>query len=300
MTTALALADPALQEKLALLERPGTGSYLSEIFRMPTLTAEEEQLLAHEYRDNGNDQAGMALVCTHLRQVITIARGFAGYGLPEADLIQEGNLGLMKAVKRFDPERKVRLSTYAHHWIKSAIGEYIIRNWKIMKVATTTAQRKLFYRLRTITSRIGHRLTATDARAIADELEVKSSDVLEMEKRMLLPQVTYESTAVDDEFDNSPSATLQADDGAHAEVITIDNATAQTKHEALAAAIASLNDRERRIMEARAMSESGKDTKLHELAAELGISAERVRQLERNAMAKVKENVLKACAHLYE
>lgn len=289
----------ALAGSFALAAVPGEHGYLVQVGKFPLLSQEEEYELASEYRRTGNKQAAWALISSHLRQVVAIARGYRGYGLPEADLVQEGNIGLMRAVQKFDPERSVRLSTYATHWIKSAIGEYIIKNWRILKVASTTAQRKLFYRLRSITSKLGHRLTRADARQIAEDLEVKETDVLEMEKRMLLPEIPFENNNLaDDELDLSPSATLEADGGDHAGLTVIDDEVEQVKHEALVKALAQLSERERQIVQARAMSGSGKDTKLRELATTLGISSERVRQLEKKALRKVKEYVLAACAHL--
>ena len=300
--TDLALKQSSdLMEQIALAEAQG-GTYNQVAFRMPVLTEEQEHELATEYHKSKNKQVKYALIMTHIRHVVTIARSYLGYGINENDLVQEGSLGLIKAVERFDPERKVRLSTYATHWIKSAIGEYVIKNWKIFKAASTSAQRKLFYRLRTISARLGRRLTNEDAKAVAEELSVRPQDVLEMESRMLLPEVPFESTATDndDEYDNSPSARLVADEGMHAEVTVVENEVKSIQEQALVEALEQLNDRERRILDARAMSESGKDVKLHELAKELGISTERVRQLEKKAMAKVKKHVLATCERLID
>lgn len=302
MTALVLNNNTALAEKLEMIELQNAKSiadFAKNAFAYPTLTKEEERELAIELRDNGTRQAFEALFFSHARQVVAIASGYSGYGLPKEDLVQEGSIGLAHAIKKFDPDRGFRLSTYAVHWIKSYIGDYIIKNWRIVKTATTAAQRKLFFSIRSIAAKIGRRLDSDDAERIAEELDVKSSDVLEMEKRMLLPQVDYDNTNLDDDDnDKSPAATLVADDGRHAEEIVIDGATAQSEHEALHAALDSLNDRERRIIEARALSESGKDIRLHELAEELGVSTERVRQLEIAALTKIKNYVRGACTHL--
>ena len=268
-------------------------SYMQAVSQYPVLTPEQEHELAVEYRQTESRDAAWALVCSHLRQVVAIARGYSGYGLPEMDLIQEGNIGLMKAVKKFDPDRKVRLSTYATYWIKAAINEFVLRNWRIVKVATTSAQRKLFFNLRRMTKQLGRRLSIKDAEGISDELEVPVKDVLEMEKRMTLSTVPFEAdhTLDDDAFDKSPSATMAMDDGEHAELIVVDEDDKDNKLSLLHEALDALPERERLIIEERSLSESGKDTKLHELAKRLDISTERVRQLERKALKKIEQYV---------
>lgn len=263
----------------------------------PVLTEEEERELAEKYRETGDLQAAWALVCSHLRQVAAIARGYAGYGLQEMDLIQEGSIGLMKAVKKFDPARKVRLSTYATYWIKAAINEFVLRNWHIVRLATTGAQRKLFFNLRRMTRNLGRRLSIKEAEQIAGELDVKTGDVLEMEKRMKLNVAPFDPILDDgdDKPDTSPSAVLESDDGRHAEMIVAEEEDSGRKLAALREAIASLDEREQVIISERTLSESGKDTKLHDLAKRFGISAERVRQIEKRALEKIEKHVLAAC-----
>ena len=275
-----------------------SGNYMQAVSQYPVLTAEEEHELAVEYREHGNKDAAWALVCSHLRQVVGIARGYSGYGLPEMELIQEGNVGLMKAVKHFDPDKQVRLSTYATFWIKAAINEFVIRNWKIVKVATTAAQRKLFFNLRRMTRKLGKRLSIKDADKIADELDVRTQDVIEMEKRMTTGVVPFESdpTEDDDSPDYSPSATMSVDEGQHAGVLVVDEDFSKNKIEALREAIESLPEREQEIIKSRVLTESGKDTKLADLAEKFGISSERVRQLEQSALTKITRQVKAAFA----
>ena len=284
----------ALVEGAAVPSIRDMHSYAVAVNQYPVLTEEQELELVTELRKSGSRKAALALVCTHLRQVVGIVRKYRGYGLPEMDLVQEGNIGLMKAVAKYDPTQKARLSTYATYWIKAAINDYVISNWKIVKVATTAAQRKLFYNLRQMTAQLGSRLGIAEARQIASKLDVKTSEVLEMEKRMSLPVQAFDPdpSLSDDEYDNSPSATLAADDGAHAEMIVAEDDASRRQLALLEAALASLSERERTIIEARQLSPSGKDVKLHELAARMGISAERVRQLEGRALAKIKKHVL--------
>ena len=293
MTTTLANTY-SLIDSAAIPAVSGMGSYVNAVNKYPVLTEEQELELVKDLRENGNRKAALALIYTHLRQVVGIVRNYRGYGLPEMDLVQEGNIGLMKAVAKYDPEQKARLSTYATYWIKAAINDYVISNWKIVKVATSAAQRKLFYNLRRMTKDMGTRLGIVDAKAIAAKLDVKTSEVLEMEKRLNLHDQAYDPNPAraSDEYDNSPSATQAADDGAHAELIVIEGDTKRRQLELLENAMASLPERERKIVEARQLSPSGKDVKLHELSDMLGISSERVRQLEAKAMDKIKKHVL--------
>ncbi len=283
----------------ALPAVPGVGdfaAYLREIRKFPVLTEKQEKRLARDLRSKGDIKAAHALVCSHLRQVVAIARTYSGYGLDQQDLVQEGNFGLMTAVKKFDPDKGVRLNAYAAYWIRSFINEFVLRNWRIVKVATSRSQRKLFYNLRRMTQQLGRKLTAKQADRIADELDVPKSDVIEMNARMQSYDVPFDpADATDDEYDRSPAATMVADNGRHAEVILADRSRADTRKAALQSALDELEERERLIIEARALSPSGKDVKLSELAAKFGISSERVRQLEAKAMAKMRASVLRDC-----
>jgi RNA polymerase sigma-32 factor len=250
------------------------------------LTAEEEHDLATQLQRDNNLEAAKGLILSHLRLVVSIARGYSGYGLPQADLIQEGNVGLMKAVRRFDPERGVRLVSFAVHWIKAEIHEFILRNWRMVKVATTKAQRKLFFNLRSMTKHSGS-LHPEEVNEIARELKVKPEEVLEMEKRMgghdlaLDPQTDDDS---DEQF--SPIAYLQdsrpepSDELAERQMEVLQS-------EDLQHALDSLDERSRRIVQARWLGEDSGAT-LHDLAAEYGVSAERIRQIEQKAMQKMK------------
>lgn len=269
-------------------------SYMQAIARFPILTEEQEFTLAVAQRDHNCRRSALELICAHLRQVAAIARTYRGYGLPEMDLIQEGNIGLMHAVRKFDPDRKVRLSTYATYWIRAAINEYVIRNWKIVRVATTAAQRKLFFNLRRMVQKLGRRMSIQDSKDIAAELDVPRYEVLEMEKRMINKDMAFDAplNAPSDELDVSPSATVAADEGMHAGISVIDNSIDQDQKEVLAEALATLTERERDIIMHRTLSASGKDSKLRTLAERYSISSERVRQLEKKALAKIKQHVL--------
>jgi RNA polymerase sigma-32 factor len=229
--------------------------------------------------------AARQLVLSHLRVVVAIARGYLGYGLPQADLIQEGNIGLMKAVKRFDPERGVRLVSFAVHWIRAEMHEFILRNWRIVKVATTKAQRKLFFNLRSLKRGVGG-LGVEEVKAIAKQLHVKPEEVVEMETRLGGQDVALEPSAADDDEAYAPIAYLAAEDAEPAQVLE-DEETSQLRSAGLVRALESLDPRSRRIIEARWLAEKDSAT-LHDLAAELGVSAERVRQIEVKALAKMK------------
>jgi RNA polymerase sigma-32 factor len=260
--------------------------YLRTIKAFPVLSAEEEYDLAMRLKKNSDLEAAKSLIVSHLRLVASIARGYAGYGLPQADLIQEGNIGLMKAVRRFDPERGVRLVSFAIHWIKAEIHEYIIRNWRLVKVATTKAQRKLFFNLRSMKSDAGT-LQPDEVAHIARELKVKPEEVVEMEARMGGHEIPLEPLADDESEDTySPISYLQDHQPEPSELLA-QRETEKLHTVGLSRALESLDDRSRRIVQARWLQE-GSGATLHDLAAEFGISAERVRQIEHKAMQKMK------------
>ena len=269
---------------------PAVGNldaYIGAVNRLPMLTAEQETEFARRFRADGDLDAARALVMSHLRLVVSVARQYLGYGLPHADLIQEGNIGLMKAVKRFDPERGVRLVSFALHWIKAEIHEYILKNWRMVKVATTKAQRKLFFNLRSHKTD-AHTLSAGDVDAIARELNVRHSDVVEMETRLSGQDLAMDAGA-DDEDDFAPIAYLAAPDAEPTQVIAR-RENDRLQGEGIERALAALDERSRRIVESRWLrdeSEGGTRT-LHELAAEFGVSAERIRQIEAKALQKMK------------
>jgi RNA polymerase sigma-32 factor len=278
-----------------------TGSieaYISAANRVPLLTEEEEKSLARRLRDDGDLDAARGLVTSHLRLVIAVARGYLGYGLPHADLIQEGNIGLMKAVKRFDPERGVRLVSFALHWIKAEIHEYILKNWRLVKVATTKAQRKLFFNLRSMKSAIAHEasteagfasLSPAEVRSVASQLGVKPEEVVEMETRMGGADISLEPLSDDEEEHYAPIAYLAADHSVEPS-IQLERKERDRLHDSgLRDALAGLDDRSRTIVQRRWLVEDGEEAAtLHELAAEYGVSAERIRQIEAKAMQKMK------------
>ncbi|CAJ0693554.1 RNA polymerase sigma factor RpoH [Ralstonia edaphis] len=265
-------------------------AYIQSVNRVPMLSAEEEQRLAREYRDNGNLDAARRLVLSHLRLVVSIARGYLGYGLPHADLIQEGNIGLMKAVKRFDPDQGVRLVSYAMHWIKAEMHEYILKNWRMVKVATTKAQRKLFFNLRSHKQDAQATFTSDEIDAVAAELNVKGAEVREMETRLSGGDIALEGQMDDGEESFAPIAYLADTHNEPTRVIEA-RSNDRMQSEGIEAALAKLDDRSRRIIEARWLNVnddgSGGST-LHELADEFGVSAERIRQIESAAMKKMK------------
>ncbi|NTV94927.1 MAG: RNA polymerase sigma factor RpoH [Thiobacillus sp.] len=260
-------------------------NYIQAVNRFPILSSEEEHELATRFRQQDDLEAARKLVLSHLRLVVSIARGYLGYGLPHADLIQEGNVGLMKAVKRYDPERGVRLVSFAVHWIKAEIHEFILKNWRLVKVATTKAQRKLFFNLRSMKQGSGA-LGETEIRDMAQTLNVNESDVKEMEVRMYGQDVALESNSDDDEDGFAPIAYLAAPNGDPTDHIERGERDHLASH-GLKHALASLDPRSRHIVEARWLNEENPAT-LHELAAEYGISAERVRQVEAKALQKMK------------
>jgi len=252
----------------------------------PILSPEQEYELAIELYENGNLSAAKKLVLAHMRFVAFIAHGYKGYGLEQADLIQEGTIGLMKAVKRFNPHKKVRLSSFAVYWIRAEIHEYIFKNWKIVKVATTKAQRKLFFKLRQAKSHIYKSLTSDQAEEIATNLGVRKKDVIEMESRLQLSDVAFEVN--DDEDTYTPEQYL-SDPGETPEQLLLNDNSQQDQHNKLYQALSSLDKRSIDILQSRYLKEE-KST-LHTLADKYGVSAERVRQLENKAIKKLKERL---------
>ena len=267
---------------------PATGSldqYIHSVNRMPMLSEQQEVELATRLRDEGDVDAARQMVMSHLRVVVSIARGYLGYGLPHADLIQEGNIGLMKAVKRFDPTRGVRLVSFAMHWIKAEMHEYVLKNWRLVKVATTKAQRKLFFNLRSM-KLDSSTLNPTEVDEIAAKLGVKPEEVVEMETRLGGRDVPLEGSSDDDDDRFAPIAYLP---DPHAEPSTVLEQTqhAQLQDSGLRNALANLDERSRVIVQRRWLNE-GDSATLHELAAEYGVSAERIRQIEAKAMQKMR------------
>jgi RNA polymerase sigma-32 factor len=260
-------------------------SYIQTVNRYPMLSLEEEQRLAREWHDKQDVEAARQLVVSHLRVVVSVARHYVGYGLPQADLIQEGNVGLMKAVKRFDPDRGVRLVSFALHWIRAEIHEYVLKNWRLVKVATTKAQRKLFFNLRSLKQSL-NTMSITEADAMAHELSVSRKDVLEMETRMSGHDVSIDPTVDDGEESFSPLAYLASPDENPAQLLEREQ-TEQLRHTGLVAALENLDERSRHIIKARWLTE-GEAATLHELAAEYGVSAERIRQIEARALQKMR------------
>ena len=299
---ALTVRDPwALLPSLGNLD-----AYISAVNRMPMLTPEEEQGFARRLREQGDLEAAGRLVLSHLRLVVSISRQYLGYGLPQGDLIQEGNVGLMKAVKRYDPEQGVRLVSYAMHWIKAEIHEYILRNWRMVKVATTKAQRKLFFNLRSMKHSLksdaadGHvqraSLSEAEIEHVARELNVKREEVLEMETRLAGGDIALEPQTDDDGESFAPIAYL-ADDTQEPTRVLEARGRDSLAGDGITRALAVLDDRSRRIVEERWLKvnddASGGMTP-HELAAEYGVSAERIRQIEVAAMKKMKKALTEA------
>ena len=260
-------------------------AYVQAVNTVPLLTAEREVELGRRLKESGDLTAARDLVLSHLRLVVAVARNYMGYGLPQADLIQEGNVGLMKAVRRFDPARGVRLASFAIHWIKAEIHEYILRNWRLVKVATTKAQRKLFFNLRSLKSSTAT-LSPAEVKTIATTLDVKESDVVEMEQRLQGHDITIDPAPEDGEDRPGPIAFLADAAEGPAEIVERRQAEG-LETEGLARALAALDDRSRRIVKARWLAE-GEAKTLHELADEFGVSAERIRQIEAKALQKMK------------
>ncbi len=280
MTTAVALRDSEL-----LLGRPigSLDHYIQAVRAVPVLTKEEEFELATLLREKGDLEAAQRLILSHLRFVVHIARGYGGYGLQLGDLVQEGNVGLMKAVKRFDPDVGVRLVSFAVHWIRAEIHEYVLKNWRLVKVATTKAQRKLFFNLRKAKKNLGW-LSKDETEAVAEDLGVAATEVNRMEQRLAGRDVSFDGNPTDDE-DYAPVAYLRSSDSDPAEMVEHADWQSDT-HERLDHALAELDDRSRDIVARRWLAEN--KTTLHELAAEYGVSAERIRQIEVNAIGKLK------------
>jgi RNA polymerase sigma-32 factor len=261
-------------------------AYIERVSRIPVLTREEESALATRFRDEGDLEAARQLVLSHLRFVVHIARGYTGYGLPVGDLIQEGNVGLMKAVKRFDPTVGVRLVSFAVHWIRAEIHEYVLRNWRLVKIATTKSQRKLFFNLRRFKKNLGW-LTESETRAIAEDLGVTAAEVTDMEQRLSSRDLSFDPAPDSDEEETSysPSTYLphpEADPSVAVEREQWDEDTADR----LSQALETLDDRSRKILQSRWMTDE--KATLHELADEYGVSAERIRQIEANAIKKLR------------
>ena len=267
-------------------------SYIQTVNRFPLLTQEEELDFATRFHRDDDLEAARQLIVSHLRVVVSVARGYAGYGLPQADLIQEGNIGLMKAVKRYDPERGVRLVSFALHWIRAEMHEYILRNWRLVKIATTKAQRKLFFNLRSMKHGL-ESLKPQQVNAIAQQLNVSANDVREMEARFNGQEVALYPDTDDEDSGYAPIAYLAATaDNEPSRLLEKKQMEAQ-ESSGLTNALASLDERSRRIIQARWLGESGTST-LHELADEFGVSAERIRQIEQKAMAKMQLALLPA------
>jgi len=266
-------------------------SYIQTINSFPILTQAREVELARRFRRENDLEAARELVLSHLRVVVAIARGYMGYGLPQADLIQEGNIGLMKAVKRFDPERGVRLVSFAVHWIRAEMHEFILRNWRMVKIATTKAQRKLFFNLRSLKQGL-NTLGAEEVKAIARQLGVKPEEVVEMETRLGGQDIALEPLSDDDDDAYAPIAYLAAEDAEPGRLLEHQQ-TARLRGEGLEKALDTLDARSRRIIEARWLNEKASAT-LHDLAAEFGVSAERIRQIEAKALAKMKSVIAAA------
>jgi len=274
------LPDQALAGPLGSLD-----AYLERVSRIAVLSREEERALAERFRESGDLAAARQLVLAHLRFVVHIARGYTGYGLPVGDLIQEGNVGLMKAVKRFDPSLNVRLVSFAVHWIRAEIHEYVLRNWRLVKIATTKAQRKLFFNLRRLKKNLGW-LSAEETAAVARDLGVTEAEVSEMEKRLAARDLSFDpAPELEDEETYSPAAYLPAPDADPAAPVE-EAESAETSADRLRGALSRLDARSRDIVEKRWISED--KATLHQLAAKYGVSAERIRQIESSALGKLR------------
>jgi RNA polymerase sigma-32 factor len=264
--------------------------YQETIRKIPSLTAEEEFELASRLKKDNDLEAAKKLILSHLKLVMKIARSYSGYNLPHADLVQEGNIGLMKAVKRFDPDRGVRLVSFAIYWIKAEIQEYVIKNWRLVKTATTKAQRKLFFNLRSLRKTL-QPLKPEDIKSIAEELKVKEEEVKEMEYRLNGKEIAIDYSDDESEDDHfRPISYLQDDSLSPSEQLEQDE-TKENNYSQLRHALKELDDRSRTIVEARWLS-SNKSATLHQLAAKFDVSAERIRQIEQNALIKLKTLML--------
>ncbi|MNF59725.1 RNA polymerase sigma factor RpoH [compost metagenome] len=277
----------SLQRTMAMIPQGSLEGYIQAVNSIPVLSAEEERELAMRLQQGGDLEAARQLVMSHLRFVVHVAKSYAGYGLPQADLVQEGNIGLMKAVKRFDPSVGVRLVSFAVHWIKAEIHEYVLRNWRMVKVATTKAQRKLFFNLRKSKKRLGW-FSHDEVQAVAADLGVSPTDVTEMEARMSNYDQAFDLVGDDeDEGGFAPVHYLEDKSSDLAATIENDNWDSHASRR-LSAALATLDERSQHIIRARWLDEESKTT-LQELADNYGVSAERVRQLEKNALKKLKD-----------
>lgn len=273
--------------QMALVSQDSLDSYIRSVNTYPMLTVDEERGLAERLHYKGEIDAAKGLILSHLRFVVHVARGYSGYGLPMADLVQEGNIGLMKAVKRFNPEVGVRLVSFAVHWIKAEIHEYVLRNWRIVKIATTKAQRKLFFNLRKSKKRLGW-FNNGEVETVARELGVEPSEVREMESRLAAQDATFEMPTEDDDSSAGYAAPVLYLEDKHSDVadnIEADNWEAHTNNR-LTSALSTLDERSQHIVRSRWLTD--KKSTLQELAETYGVSAERIRQLEKNAMKKLK------------
>jgi len=277
----------SLTVPINLYPEKGLATYIRAVNALPVLSVEQERKLARRYRKHNDLDAARQLVMSNLRYVARVARGFSGYGLPQADLIQEGNIGLMKAVKHYDPARKVRLMSFAIHWIRAEMFDYILRNWRIVKVATTKAQRKLFFNLRKSRERLGW-MTRGEVDTLAESLDVAPESVQEMEGRMNNADVAFDADndADDDSFHAAPAGYLQ-DMRYNPEVLATQSDQDDLRQTQLRSALTSLDARSRDIIQRRWLDE--KKPTLHELADEYGISAERIRQIEMKALDVMKD-----------
>ena len=281
MSQALVTANFPLPSVVGSLD-----AYISAVHRIPVLSSEEEQALSRDYLEEANLAAAKKLVMSHLRFVVHVARGYSGYGLQLADLIQEGNIGLMKAVKRFDPDQGVRLVSFAVHWIRAEMHEFILKNWSIVKVATTKAQRKLFFNLRKSKKRLGW-MNAAEVSKVAKDLGVPEATVREMESRLSGRDIGFEAPAdADDDAKPAPAAFL-IDDGADPYENVSDEDYSDNQMQTLTDALSHLDKRSRDIIQRRWLDDDNKAT-LQDLADEYGVSAERIRQVEANAMKKMR------------
>ena len=292
-TTAMTIANPKMNALTAMPSPVGNlDGYIRAVQQYPMLTEQEEQGLARRLRDSDDLDAARQLILSHLRLVVSTARQYLGYGLPHADLIQEGNIGLMKAVKRFDPERGVRLVSFAMHWIKAEIHEYILKNWRLVKVATTKAQRKLFFNLRSMKGNASHLDQAT-AEAIASELNVSESDVREMDMRMTGRDIALDPGPDVSDEDNFAPIDYLADDSMEPTAVLEGRDRDHLHSEGLQQALSQLDDRSRHIVTSRWLADDGGVT-LQDLADEYGVSAERIRQIEAKALKSLRTHLAPA------
>ncbi len=261
-------------------------AYIQSVNRLPLLSQEQEVDLARKFRTENDLDAARELVLSHLRVVVSVARGYAGYGLPQSDLIQEGNIGLMKAVKRYDPDRGVRLVSFALHWIRAEIHEFVVRNWRLVKIATTKSQRKLFFNLRSLKQGL-QPLLPQQVAEIAQQLNVSEHDVVEMEGRFSGHEIALEPSGASDDDENFSPINYLADDPEHEPSRILEAAEKERlQTSGIGHALSSLDERSRRIVEARWLND-GEAATLHDLAAEFNVSAERIRQIEQKAFGKM-------------